>query len=88
MFAPVEEEEEEVEEGEEEEVEEVEGGSNEALSIVRQQQRRPTRSLQDARNCQLFPDNSSLLVVFFNRCNPANYDGGRLAVENIFYRSL
>ena len=76
MFAPVEEEEEEVEE------------EVEALSIVRQQQRRPTRSLQDARNCQLFPDNSSLLVVFFNRCNPANYDGGRLAVENIFYRSL
>ena len=54
------------------------GGSSEALSIVRQQWQRPTRSLQDARNCQLFPDNT-LVVVFFNRCNPANYDGGRLA---------
>ena len=62
-----------------------EGGSSEALSIVRQQQRRPTRSLQDARNCQLFPDNT-LVVVFFNRCNPANYDGGRLVVAKIVMR--
>ena len=81
MFAP------EVEEEEEEE--EKEEGSSEALSIVRQQQRRPTRSLQDARNCQLFPDNT-LVVVFFNRCNPANYDsgGGRLAVAKILMMRL
>ena len=46
-----------------------EGGGSQALSIVRQR-RRPTGSLQDARNCQLFPDNSLVVhVVLFNRCS-------------------
>ena len=45
------------------------GGGSQALSIVRQR-RRPTGSLQDARNCQLFPDNSLVVhVVLFNRCS-------------------
>ena len=65
-----------------------EGGGSQALSIVRQR-RRPTGSLQDARNCQLFPDNSLVVhVVLFNRCSPANYDDGRLVVAIFFYQVL
>ena len=31
----------------------------------------------------IIPTDNTLVVVFFNRCNPANYDGGRLAVAKI-----